>query len=87
MNHPRSFLRRAIGVAAVPIVASAALFSAGGSPARADQNTDIKFGSAILTYVTDKGEAISVLDHRLYKGGWFYLNVSFDATKTNPKPG
>ncbi len=36
MNHPRSFLRRAVGTAAALVVASAALFSAGSSFARAE---------------------------------------------------
>ena len=87
MNHPRSLLRRAAGAAAALVVASAALLSAGSSPARADQNTDIKFGPVTLTHVTDKGEAIPAPGRQLYKGDWFYLNVDFDATKANPKPG
>ena len=87
MNHPRSLLRRAVSAAAALVVASAALFNVGSSPAHADQNTDIKFGPVTLTHVTDKGEAIPAPGRQLYKGDWFYLNVDFDATKANPKPG
>jgi len=87
MNHPRSLLRRAAGAAAALVVASAALLSAGSSPARADQNTDIKFGPVTLTHVTDTGEAIPAPGRQLHKGDWFHLNVDFDATRANPKPG
>jgi len=87
MKHPRSLLRRAVGAAAAFVVASAALVNAGNSPARADQNTDIKFGPVTLTHVTDTGEAIPAPGRQLHKGDWFHLNVDFDATRANPKPG
>ena len=87
MKHPRSLLRRAVGAVAAFVVASAALVNAGNSPARADQNTDIKFGPVTLTHVTDTGEAIPAPGRQLHKGDWFYLNVDFDATRANPKPG
>lgn len=87
MKHPRSLLRRAAGAAAVLVIASAALFNVGSSPARADQNTDIKFGPVTLTHVTDTGEAIPAPGRQLHKGDWFYLNADFDATGANPKPG
>lgn len=87
MKHPRSLLRRAAGAVAAFVVASAALVNAGNSPARADQNTDIKFGPVTLTHVTDTGEAIPAPGRQLHKGDWFYLNVDFDATRANPKPG
>ncbi len=87
MKHPRSLLRRAVGAVAAFVVASAALVNAGNSPARADQNTDIKFGPVTLTHVTDTGEAIPAPGRQLHEGDWFYLNVDFDATRANPKPG
>lgn len=87
MKHPRSLLRRAAGAVAAFVVASAALVNAGNSPARADQNTDIKFGPVTLTRVTDTGEAIPAPERQLHKGDWFHLNVDFDATRANPKPG
>ena len=87
MKHPRSLLRRAAGAATALVVASAALFNVGSSPAKADQNTDIAFGPVTLTHVTDTGEAVPAPGRQLHKGDWFYLNVDFDATRANPKPG
>ena len=87
MTHPRSLLRRAASAAAALAVASAALFNAGGLSAVADQNTDITFGPVTLTHVTDTGEAVPAPGRQLVKGDWFYLNVDFDATKANPRPG
>ena len=55
MKHPRSLLRRAVGAVAAFVVASAALVNAGNSPARADQNTDIKFGPVTATDVIQDG--------------------------------
>ena len=55
MKHPRSLLRRAVGAAAAFVVASAALVNVGNSPARADQNTDIRFGPVTATDVIQDG--------------------------------
>ena len=57
------------------------------TPARAEENSAIKFDPVTLTHVTETGEPVPPPGRQLIRGNFFFLDVSFDATAANPKPG
>lgn len=57
------------------------------TPARAEENDAIKFGPVTLTHVTETGDPVPPPGRQLLRGNFFFLDVSFDATAANPKPG
>ena len=78
--------RRFIAVLAALVLAVLGI-PAHDTPARAEENDAIKFGPVTLTHVTETGDPVPPPGRQLLRGNFFFLDVSFDATAANPKPG
>ena len=78
--------RRFIAVLAALVLAVLGI-PAHDTPARAEENDAIKFGPVTLTHVTETGDPVPPPGRQLLRGNFFFLDVSFDATAANPRPG
>ena len=78
--------RRFIAVLAAFVLAVMGVYVQ-GVVAHAEENSAISFGPVTLTHVTETGDPVPAPGRQLLRGNFFFLDVSFDATKANPQPG
>ena len=81
-----SLWRRFIAVLAAFVLAVMGVYVQ-GVVAHAEENSAISFGPVTLTHVTETGDPVPAPGRQLLRGNFFFLDVSFDATKANPQPG